>query len=236
MDRTHGTYGSLEIAGNHRHASQAGRNRDALASKRSLAETSNVQREASASGVIANERLTSLAGALLLVLLALLGLTVLSVRRLLPEHFLLGFLVIPPLALKMTSTGYRFVRYYSGDPQYRRAGPPELLMRLLAPIVVVSTVAIFATGLELWFFGLRFGSVWIEAHKLSFMVWLPATGVHVLGHLSRTGRAAAEELSSSPLAGALTRRSLVAGSLVTGAVLAIASLTYTSPFIFFRDG
>ena len=199
-------------------------------------EISDRHRELSTSGVFANERLTSLTGGLLLVLLALLGVTILSVRILLPEHFLLGFLVIPPLALKMTSTGYRFVRYYTGDPQYRRAGPPELLMRLLAPIVVVSTVAIFATGLELWFFGLRFGSVWVEAHKLSFMVWLPATGVHVLGHLSRTGRAAAEELSSSPLAGALTRRSLVAGSLVTGAVLAIASLTYSSPFIFFRDG
>jgi hypothetical protein len=65
---------------------------------------------------MANERLTSLAGGLLFVLLALLGVTVLSVKRLLPEHFLLGFLVIPPLALKMGSTGYRFMRYYAGDP------------------------------------------------------------------------------------------------------------------------
>ncbi|MHB8611263.1 MAG: hypothetical protein ACYDAL_02395 [Candidatus Dormibacteraceae bacterium] len=185
---------------------------------------------------MANERLTSLAGGLLLVLLALLGVTVLSVRSLLPEHFLLGFLVIPPLTLKMASTGYRFVRYYTGDAMYRRAGPPKLLMRLLAPIVVVSTVAIFATGLELWFFGLRFGSVWIEAHKLSFIIWLPATGVHVLGHLSRTGQAAAEELSSSPVARAMTRRSLVVGSLVPGVVLAIASLTYSTPSIFFGDG
>ncbi len=151
------------------------------------------------------------------------------------EHFLRGFLVIPPLALKMASTGYRFARYYTGDPLYRRAGPPKLLMRLAASIVVVSTVAIFGTGLELWFIGLRFGSVWVEAHKLSFMVWLPATGVHVLGHLSRTGRAAVEELSFSPLAQATTRRRLVVGSLVTGAVLAIASLSYSTPFIFFRD-
>jgi hypothetical protein len=185
---------------------------------------------------MANERLTSLTGGLLFVLLALLGVTVLSVRRLLPEHFLLGFLVIPPLALKMASTGYRFGRYYTGDPQYRRAGPPQLLMRLLAPIVVVSTVAIFATGIELWLFGLRFGSIWIEAHKMSFVIWLPATGVHVLGHLSRTGRAAVEELLSSRPANAITRRSLVVGSLILGVLLAVASLSYASPFIFFRDG
>jgi hypothetical protein len=201
-----------------------------------LPEISDRHLQPSVSGVLANERLTSLTGALLLVLLALLGITVLRVRSLLPEHFLLGILVIPPLALKMASTGYRFVRYYTGDPLYRRAGPPQLFMRLLAPVVVLSTVALFATGLELWFFGLRFGSVWVEAHKLSFMVWLPATGVHVLGYLFRTGHAVKEELSSSALAGAMTRRSLVVGSLVTGAVLAIASLSYSSPFIFFKDG
>jgi hypothetical protein len=200
-----------------------------------LSEISREHLDTAPPGVAANERLTSLTGVLLLILLGLLLLTVLSVRRFLPQHFLLGFLVIPPLALKMASTGYRFVRYYTGDPPYRIAGPPQLFMRLLAPIVVVSTLVLFATGFELWFFGLQYGSVWIEAHKLAFMVWLPAVGVHVLGYLSRTGRAAMEEVSSSALAGALTRRSLVVGSLVAGVVLAIVSLTYSSPFIFFRD-
>jgi hypothetical protein len=114
------------------------------------------------SGVKSNERLTALTGGLLFVLLALMGVTILSVRRLLPEHLLLGFLLIPPIALKMASTGYRFVRYYTGDQRYRRAGPPQPLMRLVAPIVVISTVAIFATGIELWLFGLRFGSIWVE--------------------------------------------------------------------------
>jgi hypothetical protein len=188
------------------------------------------------SGVTANERLTTLTGGLLLVLLALMGITVLSVRRLLPEHFLLGFLLIPAVALKLASTGYRFWRYYTGDSQYRRAGPPELLLRLIAPIVVISTVAVFATGIELWLFGLRFGSIWVEAHKLSFGVWLPATAIHVLGHVSRTGQGALEELSAFRSRTTITRRSLVVGSLIAGVVLAAASLTYATPFIFFRDG
>jgi hypothetical protein len=201
-----------------------------------LAEIRDRHPQPSESGPEANERLTSLTGGLLVVLLALMGVTVLSVRRLLPEHFLLGFLLIPPLALKMASTGYRFGRYYTGDPKYRSAGPPQLLMRLIAPIVVVSTVALFATGIELWLFGLRFGSIWVEAHKLTFMVWLPATGAHVLSHLGRTSQAAADELSSASPANAITRRSLVVGSLITGVALALASLTYSTPFIFFRDG
>jgi len=201
-----------------------------------LAQISDWHPEASESGVKANQRLTALTGGLLFVLLALMGVTVLSVRRLLPEHFLLGFLLIPPVALKMASTGYRFGRYYAGDPQYRRAGPPEILMRLTAPIVVISTVAVFATGIELWLFGLRFGSIWIEAHKLSFFIWLPAMTVHVLGHLTRTSQAAAEEISYPNSGSAAVRRSLVVGSLVAGVVLAAASLTYATPFIHFGDG
>ncbi|MFI5281768.1 MAG: hypothetical protein ACHQ0J_01400 [Candidatus Dormibacterales bacterium] len=184
----------------------------------------------------ANQRLTALTGGLLFVLLAVMGITVLSVRRLLPLHLLLGFLLIPPLALKMASTGYRFGRYYTGDPKYRRAGPPQMLMRLMAPIVVVSTLTVFATGVELWLYGLRFGSIWIEAHKLSFLIWLPAMAVHVLGHLKLTSQATTAELSPVRSQGAITRRSLVIGSLVVGLALAAASLTYASPFIFFSDG
>jgi hypothetical protein len=201
-----------------------------------LAEVEKLDRTTSGPGVVANERLTSLTGALLFLLLAIMGITVLNVGEMLQQHFLAGFLLIPPLALKMASTGYRFARYYAGDAAYRRYGPPDLLLRLLAPIVVVSTVAVFVTGLELWFFGVRFGEVWIEWHKLSFLIWLPAIGAHVLVHLNQTARSATQEMSSSPPERALTRRSLVIGSLVAGLALAIASLTYASPFIFSGDG
>jgi len=189
-----------------------------------------------APGVIANERLTSLTGALLFVLLAAMGVTVLSVRTLLPEHFLIGFVLIPPLGLKMATTGYRFARYYLGDHSYRLAGPPQLLLRLTAPLVVASTVVLFGTGIELWLFGLRYGSVWIEWHKLSFGVWLVVTAIHVLGHLKQTGEAAAGELSLPSGREALTRRSLVLASLSTGILVALATLPFHSPFIFFGDG
>lgn len=187
-------------------------------------------------GVAANERLTSVTGALLVVLLAAIGVTVLSVRQLLPEHFVIGFILIPPLLLKLSTTGYRFLRYYTADPAYRRAGPPQLLLRVLAPIVVVSTLTLFITGLELWLFGLRFGSSWIEWHKLSFTIWLPVTGIHILGHLRQTGEATVGELAVRSGREALTRRSLVVGSVILGVVLAVSTLAYQSPFVFFGDG
>lgn len=201
-----------------------------------LEETDERRNETTEAGVAANERLTALTGALLVVLLAAMGITVLSVRELLPQHFVLGFLLIPPLLLKVASTGYRFVRYYAGDPRYRRAGPPQWPMRLLAPLVLISTAGLFVTGLELWLFGLRFGSVWVGAHKLSFIIWLPATGIHVLSYLNRSVKATREEFASDGPPAALTRRGLVIGSLVAGAVLAVATLSYESPFIFFGDG
>lgn len=197
-----------------------------------------IDRERSAAaldGVSWNARLTALTGALLVVLLAALGVTILSIENLLPAHFLIGFLLIPPLALKLASTGYRLMRYYTGDPSYRAVGPPAPFLRFLGPFVVVSTVVVFATGLELWFFGLRFGSIWVEAHKLSFMAWGVITGVHVLAHLGRTVHVAKREFSS-PSVNAFSRRSLVVGSLVAGVVLALASLTYASPFLFLGDG
>jgi hypothetical protein len=187
-------------------------------------------------GVAANQRLTSLTGAVLFVLLAAIGVTVLRIRTLLPEHFLIGFLLIPPLVLKMASTGYRFAKYYFGDRSYRLAGPPQLLMRFTAPLVVVSTLAVFGTGIELWFFGLRYGSLWVEWHKLSFMVWFAATAVHVVGHLQQTAEAAAGEVSLPTGREALTRRSLVLASLFTGILVAVVTLPYHSPFIFFGDG
>jgi hypothetical protein len=191
----------------------------------------------SVTSVSGNERLTSITGAVLFVLLGLIGITVLQVRSLLPEHLLLGFVLIPPIGLKMFSTGYRFVRYYTGDRLYRNAGPPTLVRRLIAPIVVLSTLALFATGLELWAFGLRFGSIWIAAHKLSFVVWLPFTLIHAFSYFNKSADAAAAELAGkAPGGGAFARRSLVVGSLVAGLVLALASLAYASPFVYFGGG
>jgi hypothetical protein len=187
--------------------------------------------------VSGNERLTSITGAVLFVLLGLIGITVLQVRSLLPEHLLLGFVLIPPLGLKMFSTGYRFVRYYTGDAVYRSAGAPTLMLRLIAPIVVLSTLSLFVTGLELWAFGLRFGSIWIAAHKLSFVIWLPFTLIHAFSYFNKSADTAAAELSGkSPGGGAFARRSLVVGSLVAGVVLALASLAYASPFVYFGEG
>ncbi|MBO0687405.1 MAG: hypothetical protein J2P45_30005, partial [Candidatus Dormibacteraeota bacterium] len=141
-----------------------------------------------------NARLTGLAAVVLLVLLAAEGFTILRIGRLLAPHIFIGILLVPLVVLKLGSTGYRFVRYYTGDSDYRRAGPPSPLLRLVGPVVVLSTVVLFASGIELWLFGARFGLLWVTAHKLGFVVWFCAMTVHVLGHLERAPRLAVRDL------------------------------------------
>jgi hypothetical protein len=182
-----------------------------------------------APGVILNEGISALTGGLLLILSAAIGVTVLRIADLLPEHYLVGFLMLGPLLLKLASTGYRFVRYYTDNPAYRTAGPPMALLRWTAPFLVAATVAVFATGIELWLFGYRFGHWWLLAHVISFLVWTPALVIHVLGHTRRSAEAARDEIRALS-ARAFTRRGLVVASLMLGAVLAVASLLYTSPF------
>jgi len=76
-------------------------------------------------GADGNERLTAATGAVLLVLFAAEGVTILAVRQLLTLHFFLGMLLIGPVLLKASATIYRFVRYYAGAPDSgARARPP----------------------------------------------------------------------------------------------------------------
>ena len=181
-------------------------------------------------GVEANARLTGYVGVVLAVLLAAELVTGLRSKQLLPAHAVIGFVLVPPLLLKLASVGYRFARYYTGDARYRAAGPPRLAMRLLGPVIVLLTVVVIGTGIELWLFGYRFGFVWVPVHHFSAYLWFVTMAVHVVNYLRRAPELAAADWRDH-LRGAFTRRSLVAGSLILGAALAIAMLPYPTPFI-----
>src|SRR5205807_5135221 len=124
-----------------------------------------------AGGVEGNERLTGATGAVLLVLLAVEGVTIVFLRPLISTHVFVGMLLIPPVALKLAATGYRFARYYGRHPEYRLKGPPHPLLRGLAPLVVLATVAVFATGVALLALG-RPSPLVVTLHKGAFVVWL----------------------------------------------------------------
>ncbi|MHB8492543.1 MAG: hypothetical protein ACYDA6_10090, partial [Solirubrobacteraceae bacterium] len=118
-------------------------------------------------GTAGNGRLTAITGALLIVLLAALGVTILQIHQLIAAHLFIGFVLLGPVALKVASTGYRFARYYSGSVAYRRKGPPATPLRLLAPFVVLTTAVVFASGVVLLIVGPRHRGAWTSIHKAS---------------------------------------------------------------------
>ncbi len=182
-------------------------------------------------GTAGNERLTAATGILLILLLAVIGVTLLRLRSLISVHLFVGLLLIPPIALKLASTGYRFVRYYTSNPAYRKRGTPPILLRVSAPVVVASTLAVLATGVALLFVGPESAGVLRELHKLSFIVWVASTALHVLGHLpdlqktfliERAGRFEYNQLA----AGRTGRAISIAGVLLGGVVLAIVLIPH----------
>ena len=167
------------------------------------------------------------------MLLAVEGVTIVFLRPLFSVHVFVGMLLIPPVALKLGSTGWRFFRYYTGRPEYVRKGPPLLPLRLLAPVVVLSTLAVFATGVALLVVGpARRHRARAAQGELRRLVRRDG---HPRARLSRTRvpkLAAADWRPHRPqLGGTSARRGLLAGSIVAGAILAIATIQYAQPWL-----
>ena len=165
-------------------------------------------------------------------MLAVEGLTILAIRPLLSVHVFVGLLLIPPVALKLGSTGYRLLRYYTRAAEYVRKGPPLLIMRMLvAPVLVAATLVVFATGVTLLAVGPGGGFV-LRLHKASFIVWLGAFGIHVLAYALRVpGLVAADWGGGSGRSGAALRVGIVAFALLLGLTIGLTVLPAAGPWL-----
>ena len=173
-----------------------------------------------------NERLTSSTGLILLVLLAVETLTTLALRTYLNVHLFLGLLLLPPVALKLATTGWRFARYYTGSKPYVLEGPPRMLLRVLAPLLVASTLALFGTGVAMIVVGHRGGEL-RTLHTFSFVAWGVLIGVHVLAYFTRVLRDGTMDWRRNAVevvAGVRSRRAMLVGTLLAGVLLASATL------------
>jgi len=143
--------------------------------------------------------------------------------------------------LKIASTGYRFVRYYTGDAPYVAKGPPPAALRAIGPIIVVSTIIVFISGIVLLYVGPRDRSVPLAIHKVSFIVWVVFMVLHVLGHLPDLGRslrggfiggsgAAMSSAGSRAGSGAAGRWLALASAIVRGALVAVVLIRHFGPW------
>jgi hypothetical protein len=177
-------------------------------------------------GTAGNETLTSATALVLVALLIAEGITIVRIGSLRSEHMFIGMVLIPPVLLKLGSTGYRFVRYYAGTRAYREKGPPPMPLRVLAPLLVITTLLVFATGVALLIVGHRPGLLF-TVHKVSFIVWGAFFGVHFLAHLPRMARSLRDDWTREGrrrVPGSGMRLALVVASLGGGAAVALAVL------------
>lgn len=172
-----------------------------------------------AGGSAGNEQLTAAVAAVLLSLLAIEGATLLRLGSLLTVHAFVGMLLIPPVGLKLASAGWRMLRYYRRGEEYVLRGPPHVVLRVLvAPVLLLSTLVLFGTGVALLVLGQTEGLL-VGLHKASFVVWVGAASLHVIAHVTKLPR-----LLRQRAPGAVLRLSVVVGAVAAGAVLATATL------------
>jgi hypothetical protein len=183
-------------------------------------------------GTEGNQILTSSVAGILTVLLIAEGITILEMGGLLSAHMFIGLVLVPPVLLKLASTGYRFARYYGGTRAYREKGPPALPMRLLAPILVAMTIGVFATGI--WLLALEHKSDQVLLlHKVTFIIWGVVFAIHFLVYAPRALKSVRRDWGSvrdHPVPGYGLRGLLVAASLGAGAALAISLISSISGY------
>jgi hypothetical protein len=175
-------------------------------------------------GTEGNELLTSTTAVALVGLLVAEGITVVHMRGLVGAHMFIGLVLIPPVLVKLGSTGYRFLRYYGGSRAYREKGPPRLALRVLAPVLVGATIAVLASGVLLLATGHKARTL-LEIHKVSFVVWGVVFGVHFLAYVPRVVRSLSNAWSATPrVPGTGLRSTLVVAAGGGGVALAVALL------------
>ena len=192
------------------------------------------EKSSSRSGVVGNERLTALAGAILLVLILVELVSSANLHALLPIHVFVGVLLAGPLVVKLGSTGYRFLRYYTRAPAYVRSGPPRLPLRMLAPLLLVTTLAVVGSGIGLVVTGPAQAGLFKPLHSLSFVVWLSLLAIHVGAYLWRALRWIADDWRKRPAEqapGREFRLGVTLGALLASAVAALLLFPGATPWV-----
>ena len=185
-------------------------------------------------GTEANARLTSSTALVLLVLLAIEGVTVLRVGSLLTLHVFIGMLLVPPVLVKMASTFWRFTKYYTGSREYREKGPPPVVLRLLGPFVALLTVILFGSGILLLFVPHVWRANMLLLHQASFVLWFGCMTIHVLGHVKETAQLSTKDWvrrTRVRVAGSRWRRLAITTSLASGLVLAFVTIPSVGPWL-----
>ena len=181
-------------------------------------------------GAEGNARLTASNGVLLIGLLFVEGLTILRIRASDHAAHLRGHRVAragPAEDRQRPSTGSPATT--PGDQAYVRRGPPHPLLRVIGPLVILSTLTVLGTGLGLSATRPGQAGLLLIAHKASFVVWFGLMALHVLGHLRAAAVASWRDLRPARGDPASRGRAVRAGVIVAALLLGVGAATALMP-------
>jgi hypothetical protein len=185
--------------------------------------------------VVGNERITALAGAVLLMLIVVELVSAAILRTLLSIHVFAGVLLAGPLIIKLGSTFWRFLRYYTGSSSFVRRGPPQLALRVMAPLLIATTLVVIGSGIGLVVTGPRSAGPLLPLHGFSVLVWLPLIAIHTFAHIRQVPRLAVDDWSKSSdktnVSGRGSRLGVNLGALLAGVIAAILLFPGAAPWI-----
>ncbi len=132
-------------------------------------------------------------------------------------------------------TALRFLRYYSGSPAFVRRGPPRLPLRMLAPLLLATTLVVIGSGIGLVVTGPAQAGPLLPMHNLSVLVWLSLIAIHVCAYLWRTPGLVADDWRK-PSGRSLQkarglRLGVNLGALLAGAVAAVILFPSATPWV-----
>jgi hypothetical protein len=149
-------------------------------------------------------------------------------------HIFVGVLLAAPLVIKLASTGYRFIRYYTGSVPFARKGPPRLPLRILAVPLVAITIVLFGSGFGLLLTGPVEPGPLIALHNVSTLIWPPMIVIHALAYLRRLPPVVAADLAWRPSSrsdGRNFRVGVNGLALLSGAAAARLMLQTDAPWV-----
>ena len=191
------------------------------------------------SRVEANARLTGAAGIVILILLIAELVTVaLGAVSVLSLHVAIGLILMPPVLVKLASTTWRMVNYYLGAAAYQHRGPPPTLARVLGPILSAAIVLVLISGIALILGPSSLHRAALSVHKVTFYLALLLIVWHLAMHMTQALRLAARDWVNRRSAALVVRARLTAivGSVLLGALLAVALAGHAEPYLHRYDG
>lgn len=151
----------------------------------------------------------------------------LGVHSFMSLHVFVGLALIPAVVLKLGSTGWRFVRYYTRSRPYLALGPPQIAMRVIAPLFVTATIVLFGSGIAMGVLHGHSLQLARSLHGPASVAWLGLFGLHVLVYLRRAWTFTAEDALPAlrrPLRGRAARAWAVGAIVVAGLVVGLATV------------